>query len=146
MKTKIGRPTGPEGPRNSLLSVRVTPKVRFGLEMLSRLHNTPIPDLVIRAIRELFNSEHEGLWDYDYEPVEGEPNGPRYLLDILWAEKPSDRLANIGLNCKNLLTLDEKRLWLNITSQPKYWRHESQRTEAELRRDVLAEDWDTLEA
>ena len=145
MKTKFGRPTGPDGPRNALVSVRVTPKVRFGLEMLSRLRNTPMPDLVIRAIQDLFTSENEGLWDYDYEPVQGEPNGPRFLLDILWADTASERLAKIAFNCKGLLSLDERRLWQRILGEAKYWHQSAERTEDQLKLDALEQDWASLQ-
>lgn len=148
MATKLGRPTGAEGPRTSLLAVRVTPKVRFGLEMLSRLRNTPVPDLVTRAIGDLFGSEHQGLWDYPPGQTTASkeaPEAPRYLLDVLWAVTASDRFANIALKSNYLLNLGESNLWLHVTKDSKFWSHKTKRTEAELRRDVLAVDWEELQ-
>lgn len=147
MATKLGRPAGAEGPRTSLLAVRVTPKLRFGLEMLSRLRNTPVPDLVTRAISDLFGSEHQGLWDHPpgRTPVsKGEPDAPRYLLDALWAEKASDRLANIALKSSHLLNMGERSLWIYVSTDSKYWSHKTKRAESELRRDVLQADWEEL--
>ncbi len=105
-----------------------------------------MPDLVTRAVQDLFISEHDGLWDHAYVPVAGEPNGPRYLLDILWADTPSERLANIAFNCSGLLSLDEKRLWQRVLADAKYWLHPKQRTNNQLRLDVLEEDWVNLQA
>ena len=146
MATKLGRPYGPQGPKTSLLALKVTPRVRFGLEMLSRMRNTSIPDLVTRAVLDLFDSESIGLW-IDAEKMPDEDfAGRRYLLDELWTERPSDRFANIALRCGDLCTIDEKTLWLRIEGLPKYWSHKKLRTEKELLRDVLALDWDELKA
>lgn len=112
--------------------------------MLSRFHGTSIPDLVTRAIKDLFDSKTEGLWDYDNRHADVQPTEPRNLLDTLWAEKSVDRFINIGLNCEHLLTLDEKRLWKYVCSEPRYWSHKSKRTKSELIRDELAEDWEIL--
>ncbi len=143
-KSVIGRPSGPEGARSTLLAVRVTPKVKFGLEMLSRLHGTSIPDLVNRAIKDLFDSKTEGLWDHDKRLADGQQTEPINLLETLWAEKSVDRFINIGLNCEHLLTLDEKRLWRHVCNEPRYWSHETARTKNELLRDKLDYDWEIL--
>jgi hypothetical protein len=146
MATKLGRPVGPQGAKTVVLSLKVTPKVRFGLEMLSRMRNTSVPDLVTRAVTDLFDSESIGLWVDDDKRPDEDFAGRRYLLDELWAERPSDRFANIALRSADLCTIDERGLWLYVEGQPKYWTHKKLRTEKEFLRDALALDWDELKS
>ena len=136
----MARPVGPDGARSALLSVRVTPKLMFGLEMMSRLHRASIPDIVSRAIKDVFTSDFEGLWDYE-DDAKTEPGLRRYLLDLLWAERPSDRFANIAFHCEYLMPTADVRLWSRIKSKAKFWQPDEPRTEANLLREALADDW-----
>ena len=150
MATKMGRPTGPDGARTAVVTVRLTPRVKFGLDMLSRLHRMSVPELLTIAVDDLFGSEIYGLWDDEMEPVEYEKgqfiNPRRNLLKVLWAERASDRFANIGLHKIELFDVSEKQLWNTIKSEQKYWSDASLRTDKELLRDVLAEDWPSLKS
>ena len=144
----MARPTGPDGARSALLSVRLTPKLMFGLEMMSRLHRASIPDIVSRAIKDVFTSEFEGLWDYPKGSANGaeeEARAPRYLLEVLWADRPSDRFANIALHCAGLMSSADIRLWAFIYAQEKFWRPDCARTEENLLREVLAMEWTALQ-
>ena len=146
MKTKIGRPVGPEGPKTIVLSLKVTPKLRFGLEMLSRMRNSSVPELVTIAVNKLFDSEDIGLWEYE-ELDEGDViPGRIYLLEELWDELPSNRFANVSLKYPNLSSVPEMKLWEHVRGEPKYWSHKKHRTEKELLRNVLAADWEGLKA
>lgn len=136
----MARPTGPDGPRSAVISIRLTPKLRFGLEMLSRLHRESLPDIISRAINDALSSEQNGLWDY----APGETQHPRMLMNLLWAERPSDRLANTALHCPYLLTAAENRLWALIKSKPELWLHPDERRAETLNREALAMTWDSL--
>lgn len=134
-------PASPDGAKNVTISIRMTPKMRFGLELMSRLHDRSVPDVVSYAITEVFTSEIEGLYD-DRGPQE--TGGKRYLLNLLWAERPSDRLANIALQSPELLTTAERRMWSEIEQMPEFWSgHE--RGESQLQREVLAKQWAQVE-
>ena len=146
MKTKIGRPVGPQGPKTSLLALKVTPRLKFGLEMLSRKRNTSVPDLVTIAINKLFDSEDIGLWEYEELEVGDAIPGRTYLLEELWDELPSNRFANVSLKYPNLSSLAERTLWDHVLGEGKYWSHKKHRTEKELLRNVLAADWEGLKA
>ena len=131
-----------DGAKTSTLSVRLTPKMRFGLEMMARLHRDSIPDIVSRAIEDVFSSEIEGLWDFKGVIETG---GKRPLLNLLWADRPSDRLANIAFHCPELLSTAELRLWTSVKSEPKFWRETYGKTPETLLRDTLAECWDAIQ-
>ena len=141
---KMGRPPkDAAGSRSSNLTIRVTPKMRFGLEMMSRLYHESIPDIVERAVRDAFNGGYQGLSDYEGDAVEA--NGYRNLLKVLWNGRPSDRIANIALHCKRLLAAHEIRLWDLVKSKPEFWADPAEFTEKSLRRDVLAKQWEALQ-
>ena len=56
----VKTPTSTDGLKNTALSVRVTPKMRFGLKMTSGLHLRPIPEIITYAIQGIFSSELDG--------------------------------------------------------------------------------------
>lgn len=138
---EMTRVAGPDGAKTAPLSVRVTPKMKFGLEIMSRLHHYTIPEIVTRAIQDVFDSEHEGLSD-----LNGKSGARRYLLDTLWSNSPSEVLANLAFRAGNLMSAPEKRMWKLVVGEPKYWSDPSERTEPYLRTDVLAQDWEGIEA
>ena len=141
---KMGRPPkDAAGSRSSNLTIRLTPKMRFGLDMMSRLYHESIPDIMARAVNDVFGCSYQGLSDWDGDIVE--VNGYRDLMKLLWSERPSDRVANIALHCKKLLAAPEIRLWDLVKSKPEFWADPADFTEKSLRREVLAKRWDALQ-
>lgn len=138
----MARTAGAEGAKTSTLSVRLTPKMRFGLEMMARLHRDSIPEIVTRAINNIFSSEYDGLWDSDTDS----PYGRRWLMKLLWAERPSDRLANLAFHCPSLMSSAENRLWSHIKSESKFWKKAGAQTEKNLLREMLAQSWENLQS
>lgn len=134
-------PASPDGAKNVTIGIRITPKMRFGLELMSRLHGRAMAEVVSYAIEEVFSSEIEGLWDDQGAPEAG---GKRPLLNLLWAEQGSDRLANIALRCPQLLTPGEKRMWAHIKEMPQLWSGDG-REESNLKRDALAQEWPAIQ-
>jgi hypothetical protein len=133
------RTAGPDGAKTSALSIRLTPKMKFGLEVMSRMHHISVPEIVTRAIGDVFNSEHEGLSDW-----EGKDNLPRYLLPLLWDENPALRLAKLQFHTPNLMSAPEKKVWDAILKDPKLWSHPTLRTQPHLREDMLTQNWERL--
>jgi hypothetical protein len=115
----------------------MTAKMRFGLELMIRLYQRPMTEVISLAIEEAFSSEIEGLWD-DKGPAEA--GGKRPLLNLLWAERGSDRLANMALRCPELLSPGERRMWAYITKVPHLWSGDG-REETDLNREALAAEW-----
>jgi hypothetical protein len=70
--------------------------MKFGLEIMSRLHHYSIPEIVNRAIHDVFSSENEGLSDWN-----GESGERRFLLDTLWRK----------------LVLEEPKYWSDPTER-----------------------------
>jgi hypothetical protein len=104
------------GPRADILSVRVPARVKYGLELTARLYHESIPDVVVRALTDVFTSEHGGL----FVDVAGEDE-PVALLGRVWDERESVRLVKLGLTYPALLKPVEKRLWAHVQADAKYW-------------------------
>ncbi len=127
----------PGGPRSSFLTARIPEKTRFGLTLMSRLHHEPAPDILIRALNNLFSSEHIGLFvDFPGEEL------PKNLLELTWAERESDRLVNLAQVFPSLLTASEKLAWEEIRSTDTYWT--TSKKGRELNRDAVAHDWPAI--
>jgi hypothetical protein len=104
---------------------------------MSRLHHEPAPDILIRALNNLFSSEHIGLFvDFPGEEL------PKNLLELTWAERESDRLVNLAQVFPSLLTASEKLAWEEIRSTDTYWT--TSKKGRELNRDAVAHDWPAI--
>ena len=139
------RRVGPSGHKSEVVTVRMTPKLRYGLELMARLHQETVPEVITRAIASAFTAEYGGLFVY----VDGDNEFPRNLLEIAWAERPSDRLVNLALRYPNVMSRAERAIWSAIKSNAKYWRSERSRRatvsdENAVLRDVIAEDWTAI--
>lgn len=136
------RRPGPEGQKSAVISVRLTPRMRFGLELMGRVHQETMPEVVARAINDAFTSEHGGL----LVGADESTTLPFDLLQRTWSERESDRLANLALHYPSIMSRREKEIWQRIESTPRYWRRRGDRSTArsELNREALAEDWVAL--
>ncbi len=114
--------------------------MRFGLDVMSRLHRTSVPDVVAQAIRDAF--DFEVARSLDFPPAAS--GGPRKLLNLLWAAEPSERFANLGFHCPELMTSGESRLWAVIKADPRFWHAQGDRSPDGLLRDALALDYEDL--
>lgn len=141
----------PGGPRDAFLTARVPERTKFGLQLMTRIYREPAPDLLIRALNRLFDDEHAGL----FVDVPGSP-AQRNLLDWLWAERESDRAANMAFRYPPVMTGAEKRAWKEVLEDDSFWAppaaatkgkkdaRSSKRQEKDLNRDVLAAHWSAL--
>lgn len=141
----MARPTGPDGRKSAVLTLRITPKVRYGLELMARVHRETIPEVVARAISEIFAAEEGGLFVF----TDDDGEHPKNLLNLVWAERPSDQLINLALRYPSVMSRAETATWHRILETPKYWRTERARRsatppESALLRELVAQDWGVL--
>lgn len=104
------------GPRDSVFTVRLPARLRFGLELTARLNNEPMTDVVVRALSDGLCSENGGL----FVDLPGEEL-PVYLLPKVWDERESVRLVKLALVYPSLLGATERRAWEVIRATDKYW-------------------------
>lgn len=130
------------GPRNSVFSVRLPAKSRFGIELISRRLRVPMTDVIVDAIAEALGSENSGL----FVDLPGE-DLPVYLLARVWDEREGVRLVKLALVQPNLLNGAEEALWKRIKAEPRYWDGSADKaslTIDDLRADRLEADWPEL--
>ncbi len=104
------------GPRDSVFTVRLPARLRFGLELTSRLNGEPMTDVVVRALSDGLSSENGGL----FVDVPGE-DLPVFLLPKVWDERDAVRLVKLALVYPPLLGATERRAWEAIRAEDNYW-------------------------
>jgi hypothetical protein len=98
------------------ITVRVSPKLKFGLELLSRKQHRTLSSVVEWALEKAMQDKIEGLWankKYSEEKV--------YILDEVWDIDEPDRLVNLAFEFPNLLTYEEEVLWKLIRENGFVW-------------------------
>lgn len=137
------------GPRDSLLSVRIPARLKFGLDLMSRLNREPMTDVLVRALNDALSSENGGL----FVELPGHAE-PVYLLAKVWDEREPVRLVKLALLYPALLTLSQQNLWKLIAADDSYWvkperpgkNEQAARRVDDLLADKLQADWERLNA
>jgi hypothetical protein len=138
------------GPRDSVFTVRLPARLRFGLELTARLNNEPMTDVVVRALSDGLSSENGGL----FVDLPGEEL-PVFLLPKVWDERESVRLVKLALVYPTLLGATERRTWEVIRAADKYWSTPKARSSKaakpvrkfeDLHVASLEVDWEVLQA
>ncbi len=104
-----------------VLTVRLSPKMKFGLELLSRKQHRSLSAIVQHLLdRELRENLKVAI---DVVEADGDLHVEnRRLLDLVWDPLPPDRLVKLGLHSPDLLDLDEELKWKVIQDDYKrYW-------------------------
>lgn len=104
------------GPRDSVFTVRLPARLRFGLELTARLNNEPMTDVLVRALSDGLSSENGGL----FVELPGE-DLPVFLLPKVWDEREAVRVVKLALVYPSLLGVTERRAWEVIRATDKYW-------------------------
>lgn len=141
----MARPTGPKGAKSAALSLRLTPRTRYGLALLARVNRLSLGQVVEEALEDAFYGEGPGTLE---RPLSGAQGRVR-VLDVTWDERPWVRLGKLALIGPELLTAPELRLWNTIYRTPAYWVGQSLNSNPEslgaaLAHDALEADWDQL--
>jgi hypothetical protein len=137
------------GPRDSLLSVRIPARLKFGLELMAKLNREPMTDVLVRALNDSLSSENGGL----FVDIPGE-DLPVFLMPKVWDEREAVRLVKLALVYPVLLSLDQQTLWKLIAADDRYWvrwakagkKSTPTRQVVDLQVDALEEDWPMLKA
>jgi len=138
------RRVAPSDRKSVGIAVRLHPKTMFGIELMRRLHKESVAEVVTRALEDAFWNDSGGL----RIPIPGTDMSEN-LLEAVWAERPSDRVANLAFCHRQALTRTEEEIWKEVEKAKKYWSTDqkdapSSRSKETLQWDVLAEDWEKL--
>lgn len=129
-------------PRSELIALRVTPRTRYGLQLLAQQSRCSLSEAVLSAVEDKFGSGAEGL----VHVASGE-RAPTNVLDRTWSPVEYERVIRTGLLFPNFLTEAERYLWLVIRETPAYWkkgRTGGRQTAGEVNWEAVAVDWPEL--
>lgn len=139
------RPIGPKGVKSAGLSLRLTPRTRYGLALLARVNRRSLGQVVEEALEMAFYGDGPGT----LERRIGQSSERVRVLDVTWDERPWVRLGKLALMGPELLTTPERRLWDTINQTPSYWHEGRAITNPDklatwMAHDAIEPDWDRL--
>ncbi len=128
-----------------MLSLRMTPRTRYGLDLLARVNRMSLSQVVELALENAFRGERM----YTLESRSNEQQQRVNVLDATWAERPWVRLAQLALVSPELLSFREVRLWETVKETKYYWTADGPPSERKqvadrMNHKVLQGDWDEL--
>lgn len=110
MVRKVGRPSSNKA---KLITVRLTPKMRYSVELLARVQRRQSITAVVEfAIDRLLHEKNSGLFDSE----------SAYLPDLIWDEDEVVRFVNLCLYRPDLLDYEEGLVWRTIEMNAEYWK------------------------
>ncbi|MDA0781240.1 MAG: hypothetical protein PQ612_00060 [Rickettsiales bacterium] len=89
------------------ITVRLDPKIRYGLELLARKQRRNLSSVVEWALQKAIHDPVDGLYD--------EKSDKLNFLNFLWDVEESDRLYQLATCRPELLTFEEEKLVKVIT-------------------------------
>lgn len=92
--------------KTEIVTLRLDPKTRFGLELLSRKQYRTLSSVVEWAINNALLDEDQGV--------------PQ--LDHIWDVEDADRLVKLALYHPNLLNYEEQVIWKLICENGYFWK------------------------
>jgi len=131
-----------ENPRSVLLALRVTPRMRFGLELLAQRDRCSMSEVVLRAIDARFEDAALGL----QLVAKGERKFSS-VLERAWSPHEHERVVRLGVWFPQLLDTEQAHLWRLVCETPRYWELGStskRRRICDVRWELLAKDWPGL--
>jgi hypothetical protein len=113
--------------KTGALSIRIDPRIRYGLELLSRVQRRNVTGVVEWAMQEAFS--RETIADADGDVIVF-----AQAVRLLWADNELERIFLLHFYFPTLLDFDESRMVNVLLSTPNFWKS----SKSESRRDKLA--------
>lgn len=132
MPRKAGKSGAVKG---DTITIRVPPRMKFALELLSRSKETSISSLVLNAVVPYIESETDTLTVT--RKTEGS-NEQLYIPDRAWDISVIDRTIKLAMLQPNLLTPDEEAAWKVVHEDQRYW---EDRFKTEPKFKLIREEW-----
>jgi len=86
------------GAKSNVITVRLSPKLKYGLELLSRKQHRPLSSVVTWAVEQLLNDRDVGLYNPRWDTT----------LEDLWDVDSADRLVRLANLWPQLLTYEQE--------------------------------------
>lgn len=123
------------------ITVRLHPKIKYGLELLARKQHRTLSSVVEWALDGALKEEESGFNGSYKDPLTG--NSSYYLLDILWDIDEVTRFIKLAWSGQlQLISYEEELIWETIKDNAWYWRCTGKSVKG---REPLMLEWDTKE-
>lgn len=131
--------------KSEIVSVRLTPKLRFALELHSRLRHRSMGQTIELALERLLDDTSEGSF------VVGQDGQLRNVFKDVWSVFPFVRLIRLAIQYPDLLTEEEEVIWEVVQSDHRLvtWASgafPAERVEARFDIDAVERYWDEVVA
>lgn len=90
--------------KTDALSIRIDPRLRYGLELLSRVQRRSVTGVVEWAIENALRTEQ-------VDPLSEYSSTFAQAVTSTWSPNEPERLQNLAKNYPDLMTYEESRLW-----------------------------------
>ncbi|MDQ4146413.1 MAG: hypothetical protein M3120_01765, partial [Pseudomonadota bacterium] len=97
-----------------VITLRLTPRTRYGLELLARQQRRTLSSVAEWAFHKVFKTE-------SITPSIGQEKPLSEVLDRLWDPHEADRLVTLAQAYPSLLTYEEDLIWKVIKEEPSFW-------------------------
>jgi hypothetical protein len=135
----------PKQSKVETLTIRMSPKIKYGLEILSRKQHRTLTSVAEWALDRVLNDRNEGLW-----MTEG--NETFNLLERIWDPIEPDRFIKLALQFPTLLTYEEELLWKVVCENGFFWKGSKNKqgiltwecSSDSIKINAVREHWDSL--
>ena len=110
--------------KGDVITVRLSPKLKYGLELLSRKQHRTISSIVTWAVEQMITNHECGLFKEPKNPRPGKGMYipiEKYMLDVLWDVDPADRLVKLAKHWPELMTFEEELIVKTIKKEGWGW-------------------------
>lgn len=122
--------------KTEALSIRIEPRMRYGLEILARLQRRAVTGVVEWSIAQAFQNETT-------RDSKGSEVGFERALDRLWSPNEPERILALRFYYPALMTFEEERLAKVLTSTAVLW-SAREPSYGSFRWDVVLPVWEQL--
>ena len=133
---KDGKTTSSSGTKGEVITVRLSPKLKYGLELLSRKQHRPLSSVVTWAIEQMMTSHEAGLFKTTKSLKSRKGSDApteEYMLEVLWNAHQADRLVKLATYWPELMTYEEDLMVDDIKEHEWGWPKKGDSATKELR-------------
>ena len=134
--------------KTSTITVRLSPKHRYALDLLARMERRTVSAMIEDLIRDKFGPERtapretapdSGDADLFASAMRSGQKSVGEVLAMTWDPREPDRFLNVASCAPTLLTEDEELTWRLIREAPTLWKGR------ELDRERVRTHWDAIQ-
>jgi len=92
--------------KSDVITVRLSPKLKYGLDLLARKQHRPLSSVVTWAIEQAINDPESGLYKNMSKGLTVAK--PKQMLEVLWDIDPADRLVKRAIHWPEIMTYEDE--------------------------------------